>query len=102
MSRFLILEPSGNRGCEPDEQIWQPPQGRWAYIINNSGFDQTLTNITPGALSPSPGGEFTIVAGGFVRKRVGRRHEPPYTYNYDDGLPQPADFVPRTGTIDPS
>lgn len=100
MSDTLTLKPSAEgEGCCPDQDPWQPTENGRVAIVNSSGFDQELTNITNGALNPSPHGVITIAKDECWHGPVGPNKVPPYTYEYDDGLPVAG---PRTGTIDPS
>jgi hypothetical protein len=95
MSDTLTLDPSGVDGCTPVENPWRPHPGP-VKIKNNSGFEQSLTNITKGVLAAAPHGTITIAKGG---EWSGTATGSKGTYVYDDGM---ADAGPRTGTIDPS
>lgn len=100
MSNTLTLEPSAaGQGCSPDQEPWRPTGGGRVAIVNSSGFEQQLTNITNGALNQSPHGVITIRENECWQGTVGRGGRQPYTYDYNDGEPAAR---PRTGTIDPS
>lgn len=94
MSNTLTLNPSGTNGCVPDDNPWHPDGGQPVTIVNNSGFDQTLANVTPGLLAPAQQGTITVPTTGWsghVGRGIG-------TYEYDDDI---AGADVRTGTIDP-
>lgn len=96
MSNTLTLNASGSGGCTPSDDPWTPTSGGAVTIVNNSGYDQDLTNITPGLLTPAPGNAITVTTTANWEGRVGTSNG---TYSYDDGLPEED---PRNGTIDPS
>lgn len=95
-NQILVLNPSGVGGCVPDQEPWEPVGGSSVEIRNDSGSDQTLTNISQGLLAPAPHREIQISTGETWSGQVGNIRG---TYTYEDGL---EDMVPRTGTIDPS
>lgn len=97
MSNMLTLEASGSGGCTPDQNPWKPTKGGSVTIKNNSGFDQILSNITPGLLNPVGASKsITVTTTQDWNGTVGSTRG---TYTYNDGL---AEEDPRNGTIDPS
>lgn len=92
----LTLNPAGTGGCAPSPDPWTPAKGSQVEIINSSGAEQTLTNISPGLLNSAPGGQITITSGGTWSGTVGNNNG---TYEYNDGSRERG---VRTGTIDPS
>ena len=97
MSNILILNETENGGCEPDQDHWHPTGDHKVTIVNNSGFEQILTNITNGVLTPARHLEVIVPKDGCWQGRSGRS-QVTGTYTYEDG----STAVPRTGTIDPS
>lgn len=95
-SHTLTLTASGVKGCEPDHNPWRPPKGSRVKIINDSGFEQTLTHISKGLLNPSPHDSVVIPANGEWSGTVGQQDG---SYQYEDGLKA---MGVRDGTIDPS
>jgi len=95
MSETLTLNASGSNGCEPDQNPWTPTKGSAITIVNNTPAELLLTNVTPGLLTPAPGGTVTVPTSGWSG-RVGQNNG---TYQYEDGL---LDAGVRDGTIDPS
>ena len=96
MSDTLTLSASGTGGCSPDQNPWEPTSGGAVSIVNNSGAQQMLSDITPGLLNPAPGNSITISSGGTWNGRVGTSSG---TYSYNDGSNKRG---MRNGTIDPS
>ena len=96
MTDTLTLSPSGDKGCEPSPDPWEPEGGTQVKIKNDSGYDQTLWDISPGLLNPAPGHEINIAKDKTWKGHVGNDEG---DYKYDDGL---ASTGPRSGTIDPS
>jgi hypothetical protein len=94
---ILTLEASGTNGCEPDKNPWYVCPGKAVEIVNNSGHEQTLSNISNGLISPSPQGRIVVPTSGWTG-RIGNGNTEG-TYQYEDGLPVAG---PRTGIIDPS
>ena len=100
----LVLEPSGeDQGCAPNYEPWTPAVAdhhpRKVAIYNASGYEQTLSDITPGLLnptSPGPGHQITLAPGSTWTGTVGNDNG---EYTYQGGL---AAQVPRTGTINPT
>ena len=95
MSNTLTLNPSGTDGCTPSPDPWEPTKSGPVNIVNSSGHEQVLFNITPGLLAPAPGGSITVPTTGWSGT-VGNKKG---TYSYNDGLPTRG---VRSGTIDPS
>jgi hypothetical protein len=94
-SRTLTLISSGTGGCEPNYNPWKPPKSGPVNIINNSGVQQLLTNVSRGLLAPAPHKTVTVPITGWSGA-VGNKKG---TYQYEDGL---EDMGVRNGTIDPS
>jgi|GEM_PF-2022502 len=95
-STTLTLNAAGTGGCAPSEDPWTPSRGAEVCIHNNSGAEQTLSNISSGLLAPAQGGQVTIADGGNWNGRVGNNNG---TYEYNDGSHERG---VRTGRIDPS
>lgn len=95
MSNTLTLNASGSNGCSPSPDPWKPTKGAEVTIVNNSGVQQLLTNVTAGLLAPAPGNTVTVPTSGWSG-RVGQNKG---TYSYEDGLPTRG---VRNGTIDPT
>jgi hypothetical protein len=93
-SNTLTLNASGSGGCTPNKDPWRPAPGP-VEILNKSGFEQTLTNVTKGVLAPAPHRIVTVPTEGWPGTAGSNKG----TYIYDDGFPEAG---PRTGTIDPS
>ncbi|KAA9131549.1 hypothetical protein F3N42_09540 [Marinihelvus fidelis] len=96
----LVLGPcaDGGEGCVPSEDPWRPPQQTEVVIVNLSGHEQSLTNISNALLTPVQHNQITIPAGKAWVGRVGRRVDRgTYTYNACTD-----DAGPRNGTIDPA
>ena len=96
MSDTLTLNASGTGGCAPDQEPWAPGNGASVTIVNSSGSDQVLSNITPGLLAPAPNGSITVTTTTNWTGTVGSNSG---TYSYNDGSDKRG---MRTGTIDPS
>lgn len=94
-SSTLILKPSGKGGCVPASDPWNPPKSGKVKIVNNSGAEQKLTNISKGLLSPSPHNTVVVPEEGWSGT-VGNKKG---VYQYEDGS---EDMGVRDGTIDPS
>ena len=94
-SNTLTLLPSGDKGCIPDLDPWKPHKSGKVNIVNKSGFEQTLSNISKGLLSPSPHDTIIVPLEGWAGT-AGRKKG---TYQYEDGLE--IEGV-RNGTIDPT
>ena len=90
----LTLIASGDGGCEPDKNPWDPASGP-VKICNESGFEQKLTNVTHGVLAPAPHHLVTVSKQGWHGTAGGDKG----TYIYDDGLPVAG---PREGRINPT
>ena len=99
MSDTLILQPHGNDGCNPDQEPWEPGSGHAVEIHNESGADQTLSDISPGCLTEVGGGTVTSISIAKDGKWVGRAGSTRGYYTYNDGEPERG---LRRGTIDPS
>ena len=97
-SSTLTLNPAGTGGCSPSEDPWQPPRGAQVCIHNNSGAEQTLSNISPGLLQArgGPVNQITLADGDNWNGVVGNSNG---TYEYNDGSRERG---VRTGRIDPS
>lgn len=93
--QILNLTPSGAGGCSPEPLDWKAKKKSLVAIVNSSGADQTLSNITAGALSTG-GTSISIKKDSFW---LGTMEDKKGSYEYDDGEPSAA---PRTGRIDPS
>ena len=94
----LVLRAAGTGGCLPDPLDWKPKKNKRAAILNASGAEQELSNLTDDMLVDEDGNSVssvTIAANGFWLGEVAKKGE----YTYQDGTAQAA---PRTGTIDPS
>lgn len=103
MSNILILTAQGEGGCKPNEEPWNPDNGKPVKIINNSQSSQTLWNISNGCLVERGHGPVTTITiadgnGGEWHGRAGGRGNNG-TYLYEDGESEAA---PRNGHIDPS
>ena len=94
MSDTLTLGPSGDKGCTPDSDPWTPTKSGPVTILNTSGHEQILTNISKGLLASAPGGSITVPTTGWSGT-VGNKKG---TYDYNDGLGMRG---VRSGTIDP-
>jgi len=99
VANTLTLHPSGTNGCTPAPLNWKPDAQHKVAIVNHSGFEQTLSNITPGLLRAAPHGVITVPKDGCWQGTTGSHRPNPGTYTYEDGT---ARTIPRTGTIDPS
>ena len=62
----LVLEPSREgQGCAPNYEHWTPALAdgsRRVAIYNASGYEQTLSDITPGLLNPTSSGRQITLA----------------------------------------
>ncbi|MEP4485992.1 MAG: hypothetical protein ABJ013_10215 [Halioglobus sp.] len=100
--QILNLTPSGVGGCspEPAEPVdWKPKKKSLVAIVNSSGADQTLSNITVGMLKDQAGKEVTHIDVSNKGFWLGTVEQKKGTYEYDDGETSAG---PRTGRIDPS
>ena len=103
-NQFMILKPSGVDGCEPDPQDWLPEKNAKVVILNDSGADQELTDISTKLLKDKHGTwEKTIFIkdGEFWEGKTGAKRNSPGSYVYQSGETV-KDVGPRNGTIDPS
>ncbi|MGD8680601.1 MAG: hypothetical protein PVJ33_09555 [Lysobacterales bacterium] len=101
MSNTLTLNAAGTDGCSPYQNPWTPTHGAAVSIVNSSGHDQTLSNISNGCLIQTGGGAVTqidISSGGTWNGRAGGSNNGG-SYDYEDGSNKRG---MRNGTIDPS
>ena len=102
MSNTLILDPSGDGGCEPDQNPWTPPAGAQVTIDNQSGYDQDILNITNHCLKTKSGKTKKNIKdlekGKKWKGKAGAKNVSG-DYFFNDGLPE---VGTRSGRIDPS
>ena len=101
--QFMILNTSGEGGCLPEPLNWPTEKNTKVVIVNNSGADQILSNISDDLLKGDGGwvNRIEIADGEFWEGKVGAKREEgdPGRYIFNDGEDGAA---PRIGTIDPS
>jgi hypothetical protein len=105
----LLLVPADCEDCEcakgfkPVPVKWSPKKGSLVKIINISGVERELFNITEGLFVPDVR-SIRIEAGGVWYGLIGNVNTG--GYQYDDGCPPPKGrlrtLAVRQGTIDPS
>lgn len=104
--QFMILMPSGDGGCLPQPLVWPTEKNAKVVIVNASGADQKLSNISDDLLKGDGGwvSNITISDGDFWSGKVGAKREEgdPGNYIFDDGEEKKFEDAPRVGTIDPS
>ena len=96
----LTLKPSGNGGCMPEPEMWNPHRNGNVRIHNKSGHPQKLWSITPCCLFDD-GEEVTEIEIQNNKMFFGKASDIDGTYLFNDGESE-EEMGTRTGHINPS